>query len=296
MSLSDLGLEDWVEEELTLLIDGDLIVYSGCCIFNADDSDTQKRLITKHIKKKVSDYCEAAGATSYIMFVTPKVNFRDFIVDDYKANRIGVERPVNLAWAKRWAVDNLNTHFEMGMEADDLLAMHQTNDTIIWSEDKDLRQVPGKHLDHNSQKVIEITPYGVLEDRGKKVYFTGAIGFLYQLLVGDGADYIVGCGHRATAVWKTGAKAGQEYIRRKGVGHKQACKALIGLELDAAQAVVEDFYELEFGDEWRERMEEQANLLFMVRYKQGDWIKRWTLDARDEYMNCLTGEICATID
>ena len=47
----------------------------------------------------------AAGCDTYIMFVTTNFNFRDDLVDDYKANRADVEKPVNLAWAKQWSVE-----------------------------------------------------------------------------------------------------------------------------------------------------------------------------------------------
>ena len=152
----------------------------------------------------------AAGCNKYIMFVTTKFNFRDQLVDDYKANRKDVERPVNLAWAKKWSTENLNTLNHKGLEADDLLGIYMDDDTVLWSLDKDLRQIPGQHLDDDTMKVKEVTYEGELEDRGKKVYFTGMVGFYYQCLVGDSTDNIVGCGKRVPATYKSGAKAGQD--------------------------------------------------------------------------------------
>ena len=182
MSLEDLGLIDYEVVDKTLLLDGDIVIYQPCCVFNEDD-DQSRKLIAKNINTKIERLMEAAECNTYIMFVTTKFNFRDHLVDDYKANRQDVERPVNLAWAKRWAVDNLNTHFHKGMEADDLLGTHQTDDTVIWSLDKDLRQIPGSHLDDATQKVVEVTELGSLEDRGKKIYLDYISNYLQEIVL-----------------------------------------------------------------------------------------------------------------
>jgi len=296
MSLAALGLLDWEEEDNTLLIDGDIILYRPCCIFNEDD-DISRRQIQKYVNLKIDELMNAANCNKYIMFVTTKFNFRDDLVDDYKANRVDVERPVNLSWAKKWAVEKLNNHYHKKLEADDLLGIHTSENTVIWSLDKDLRQIPGRHLDDESQKVITVTHEGRLEDQGKKVYFDGTIGFYYQLLIGDSTDYIVGCGSRVEAVYKSGAKAGQAYIARKGVGPKAAVKILAAAGMAAVyskscvlkaslQAVITEYKKLH-GEDWQGHLETQANLLFMIREQHGEIIKRWTFDNREEYF-CLT--------
>ena len=295
MSLEDLGLIDYEVVDKTLLLDGDIVIYQPYCVFNEDD-DQSRKLIAKNINTKIERLMEAAECNTYIMFVTTKFNFRDHLVDDYKANRQDVERPVNLAWAKRWAVDNLNTHFHKGMEADDLLGTHQTDDTVIWSLDKDLRQIPGSHLDDATQKVVEVTDLGSLEDRGKKVYFDGTLGLYFQLLTGDSTDNIVGCGIRELTVYKSGAKKGQEYYKRKGVGPKKALALLADLDLDAALDVVVDEYKKIHGDNWQVELETQANLLFMIREQYGEIVQRWTYDNREEYFDLVKGVILYDYD
>ena len=295
MSLEDLGLIDYEVVDKTLLLDGDIVIYQPCCVFNEDD-DQSRKLIAKNINTKIERLMEAAECNTYIMFVTTKFNFRDHLVDDYKANRQDVERPVNLAWAKRWAVDNLNTHFHKGMEADDLLGTHQTDDTVIWSLDKDLRQIPGSHLDDATQKVVEVTELGSLEDRGKKIYFDGTLGLYFQLLTGDSTDNIVGCGIRELTVYKSGAKKGQEYYKRKGVGPKKALALLADLDLDAALDVVVDEYKKIHGDNWQVELETQANLLFMIREQYGEIVQRWTYDNREEYFDLVKGVILYDYD
>lgn len=310
MSLDDLGLIDYKVADKTLLIDGDLVVYRPCCVFN-EDTDGDRRQIIRKINQAIDSMMEKAGCNRYIMFVTTKFNFRDDLVDDYKANRKEEERPVNLAWAKRWVVKELNTHYWKKLEADDLLGVHMTKleDAVLWSLDKDLRQIPGQHLDDASGEVITVTNEGILREdtivsketgkKKKKVYFDGTIGFYYQLLVGDSTDHIVGCGRRVEAVRKSGPKAGEKYTKRKGIGSGAAVKALTAAALSAgtrpvlevALEKVVSLYKKEFGEEWKTMLETQANLLFMVRYQYDQVIKRWTVDGRDEYFDLLTGKI-----
>lgn len=299
MSLEDLGLIDYQHKSNTLILDGDIIIYRPCCIFNDDDSDQSKRQIAKYINMKIDELMKASDSDRYIMFVTTKFNFRDDLVDDYKANRKDTERPINLAWAKRWAIETLNTHFHKKLEADDLLGIHMSDSTILWSLDKDLRQIPGRHLDDETMQVVEVTHEGRLEDRGKKVYFDGGIGFLYQLLVGDSTDHILGCGKRIGAVYKSGARKGEDYIKRQGVGPKAAIKTLVNsaiykgkrTTLQAALEAVIFEYKKIHGEDWQEHLETQANLLFMIREQHGEIIRRWTYDDREEYFDMVKGVI-----
>lgn len=307
MSLEDLGITDYAPK--TLLIDADIVIYQACCVFT-DDSDQARRMIMKQINSKIETLMTAADCDRYIMFVTTKFNFRDQLVDDYKANRVDAERPVNLAWAKRWAVNSLNNHFHKGLEADDLLGIFMTkmDDVVLWSIDKDLRQIPGQHLDDKTQKVVTVTDTGVLKEsihttpsgkKKSKVYFDGTIGLLYQILIGDSTDHILGCAKRVDAVRKSGEKKGEAYIKRVGVGPKEAIKILTNAALNpgdksvlmsAWEATAKEYAKVH-GKDWQEHLETQANLLFMVRRQYGEVIKRWTYDFRAEYFDLVKGEI-----
>lgn len=304
MSLGDLGLIGY--ESRTLLIDGDIIIYQPCCIFN-DDDDMSRRQIVKHINQKIEKLMQAADCDKYIMFVTTKFNFRDDLVDDYKANRADVDRPVNLVWAKRYCIEKLNNHFHKKLEADDLLGIYMKDDCVLWSLDKDLRQIPGKHLDDATGEVVEVTEEGILRvdvkisEQGKKkekVYFDGTIGLYYQMLIGDSTDHILGCGKREKAIRKSGADKGKEYVKRVGVGPKAAVKILTQAVLSnmddtlgaALSAVVREYKKVH-GSNWQEHLETQANLLFMVRKQYGETIQRWTYDGREEYFDLIEGVI-----
>lgn len=303
MSLEDLGITGL--EEKVLLVDGDIIVYQPCCIFN-DDDDQSKRQIAKHISNKLDKIMEAASCNRYMFFLTTKFNFRDQLVDDYKANRADVERPVNLAWAKRYVVETLNAYFVKGLEADDLLGIYNKEGSIIWSLDKDLRQIPGEHLDDATQKVITVNQEGRLEEISwvtesgtpkSKIYFEGDIGLYFQMLTGDSTDNILGCAKRVTKVRKSGKDKGLEYTARDGIGPKAAMKSILSSIMhkgnrsnsEAALDAVIGEYKKIHGNNWQTELETQANLLFMVRQMRGNIFRRWTYDGRKEYFDLDKG-------
>ena len=305
MSLNELGIIGMSED--TLLIDGDIVIYQPCCIFNEDD-DASRVQIKKHINNKIDRMMENSGCSQYIMFVTTKDNFRDQLVDNYKANRTDVERPINLVWAKRWSLHALNSFFHKGLEADDLLGIYAKEDTVIWSLDKDLRQIPGRHLDDATGEVITISEEGRLElkqwvtesgNARKKIYFEGTVGLYFQMLIGDSTDNIIGCGKKADVVTKSGPNKGKVVNKRVGIGEMKALniittaimnkgsRTLLEASLDAVIAE----YKIVHGTDWKFHLETQANLLFMIREQDGEIIKRWTVDGRNEYFDLEAGKI-----
>ena len=310
MSLADLGLVG--VKSKTLLIDGDIVIYQPCCIFN-NDTDQDRRQIGRHINNKIDKMMEDAGCDKYILFVTTKFNFRDQLVDDYKANRDDVDRPVNLAWAKRWSLKNLNAYFHKGLEADDLIGIHMGKDKVIWSLDKDLKQIEGEHLDYLDDKnkeptITNVTKEGhlhlkerVTESRNarKKNEFSGDNGLYFQMLIGDSTDNILGCAQRKDVVTKSGPNKGKVTNKRVGIGEMKAYKLIINAIINKkdktpSEAVLElvkqEYFKI-WGKNWQYHMETQANLLYMVRLQRGEIIRRWTVDGRKEYFHLVEGKI-----
>ena len=276
------------ETGLTLNIDADTIVYAVSCVYT-EDTDHDREMMSRMMRTRIGRLQTAAEADEVVCFLTTRTNFRDKLVNDYKANRASTERPVNLAWGKQWLTKNYTCIYLDQMEADDLLGIHSVENTIIWSLDKDLRQIPGLHLDEATQRVRTVTEEGTLVKNGKKYYFDGMIGFYFQLLTGDTADYIIGCGKREECVYKSGAKAGETYRKRIGIGPGKAFTILT--EAEDAYGEVLNQYQLLHGDDWITELETQANLLWMVRKMVDNNIKRWTYDSREEWMDVQTGEI-----
>lgn len=288
---------------LHLNIDGDLLVYKACAVMD-EDTDSARKGIAKLLARQVATLQRDAGADDYTLFLTTKLNFRDHFVDDYKANRDKTVRPVNLKWAQTWAWQNLQGKIHKYMEADDLLGSHQTDSTVIHSTDKDLRQIPGKHLDDSTRKVFEIGDMGKLETRGDKEYFEGTMGLYFQMLTGDSTDWIVGCGKRKLIEIKSGPNKGNMKLRRVGIGPKDAMQRILKVLVTAkmskqddevAKRMVLDMilreYKRVYGqEEGLKNLEIQANLLYMIREQHGDVVRRWTYDNRVEYFDITTGE------
>lgn len=280
----------------TLLIDGDIVAYKACCIFNEDKEEDRKRIF-QIVRSGVNRLTREADCIGYRIFLTGNSNFRNLLINDYKANRRDVVKPVNLEWIKKEILGKLDGELEMGLEADDLLSINQSNSTVIWSIDKDLRQVVGSHLDDETRKVVAVTELGKLELITKsKIRFEGGLGFYFQCLTGDGVDNILGCAVRKTAMYKTGKKAGLTYKKRFGVGPLAAYNLLKNCNLEQAKTVIGREYYKIYEDDWQEALETQANLLFMVKERIGSFIKRWTYDDREEWYCTKTGDIYEDIN
>jgi len=293
--------EIFEENTRTLLIDGDLLIYQKCCVHNEDD-DIDRRLITNYLRTKISEACSASNCGRYRVFLTAKENFRHWISDRYKINRVGVEKPVNLAFAKQWSVDHMNAEYELYLEADDLMAIHQTEDTVIYSGDKDLRQVPGAHLNANTFQMEHVSELGAVwteEAAGAKpdkIKFNGYKGFMFQCLTGDSTDSILGCGVRKRLTYKSGPQKGDMYLKRLGIGPKAAMQLLKGCpqtKQSFFHVVKREFQKLYSEGSAMREFEKEANLLYMVRDYDPETklAKRWTYDEREEHLNITTGEI-----
>lgn len=142
-----------------------------------------------------------------------------------------------------------------GLEADDLICMEQwgrraDQDSVICTRDKDLRMCPGLHFGWECGLQPAFGPElvdtrGWLKRRGDDVKGAGLKFFFYQCLVGDTVDNIPGC---------------------PKIGPVKALGLLEGCDTRAEhEAVVRGAYEAFYGNEWQERLEEQAKLLWMVK-------------------------------
>lgn len=125
------------------LIDQDLLCYR--CAASAENDDLGIALY--RIDELLDNILNKTQATSYRAFLTSPTNFRKDIYPEYKANRINQPKPKHLKALQEYSLEKLNAEVAPdGLEADDALAINQTDDTIICSLDKDLLQVPGKHF------------------------------------------------------------------------------------------------------------------------------------------------------
>lgn len=136
------------------------------------------------------------------------------------------------------------------------------------------------------EKITEVSGFGELKciiktdkkgAKKKEIKGTGAKFFLWQLLTGDGTDGIIGCGVREKRVRKSGAKCGQEYMKRIGVGAVEAFDLLNNVESYAVGlGIVQTQYLLRFGDGWAENLLINGRLLYMANMvDEGTKVRMW---------------------
>jgi 5'-3' exonuclease len=119
-------------------------------------------------------------ADTYQCFLSGKGNFRYKVNPEYKANRKDTVDPRFRLDCKAFLFQEWNATESVGCEADDLLGIYQTDDSIIATIDKDLLMIPGWHYNWVKDEKTYTTPLD-------------GIRFLYkQMLIGDKADNIFG--------------------------------------------------------------------------------------------------------
>lgn len=166
------------------LIDLDLVCFRSAASAENDDLGIaiyRSNELLDSILKKVD-------ATEYRAFLSGEASFRKELLPTYKANRTA-PRPRHLKALREYAIKEMAAELAPeGLEADDSLAIHQTNDTIICTLDKDLLQVPGRHFSWAIQGKNWKRPDTFLQQDE----LGGARLFFEQCLKGDVSDNVKG--------------------------------------------------------------------------------------------------------
>ena len=158
------------------LIDGDIVAYR-CAATAQNDPEW---VATSRCNALVEQILEEVKATEYRLYLSGPVNFRKKIYPAYKANRVQPP-PTHLAASKKFLEEKWGAVWTDGYEADDALGINQTDDSIICSIDKDLKQIPGLHYNFVKKEFGEVSVEG------------GLLTFYTQVLVGDASDNVKGC-------------------------------------------------------------------------------------------------------
>jgi len=227
---------------MKLLIDGDPIVYR--IGFACQSTDKETGLVTADpdsftlhsCKLFVNEIIKDTQCESYKIFLTGKNNFRHKIRSDYKENRSGSKKPYHYENIRGYLIEYYDAQVVDGMEADDAMALLQTDDTAIATIDKDLLMVPGLHYNYIKKEWKEVT-----EESGTKFFYA-------QMLTGDKVDNIIGI---------------------NGIGPKKAEKLLSDNDRETWDNLVIDLYIEEFGEDGFQRAVEKAvensHLLWMLQ-------------------------------
>ena len=153
------------------LIDGDVLRYRiGFACEEIIDGEVVPDTIENclhSVKEQIHSILREAGADSYRVFLSGKGNFRESLVDYYKANRKDSRKPYHFDNITQYLINYWDAEVIEGQEADDALGIaqvqnkyivdqqklggHGYTETIICTIDKDLDNVPGWHYNFLSE-------------------------------------------------------------------------------------------------------------------------------------------------
>jgi 5'-3' exonuclease len=156
------------------LMDGDMYAFRSAVSADNDPEEIALLRLDGFIRDSLQHVEE------YKIALTGENNFRKVINPEYKANRKNKARPRHLDACRKYLVEEFKAIICDGYEADDFLGFNSTNDTIIFTNDKDLMQIPGEHYNPVSKEYIQISE------------IDGLRFFYKQALIGDVADNIKG--------------------------------------------------------------------------------------------------------
>ena len=178
---------------MKLLIDADIVAFkaASACEQPVNWGDG---LWTLHsFEHEAIDHCmnyfdkvkAALGDGELVLFLTGPNNWRKDILPTYKPNRKDKRKPLLLMFLRNWMKAQFNAVSMVGLEADDLLGITATSspeETIIISEDKDLKTIPA----HLFNPAKDTKPRLISE-------FEADYHHMFQTLTGDAVDGFAGC-------------------------------------------------------------------------------------------------------
>ena len=236
-------------------------------------------IVLEMMERRIPYIVQEAGADDFVMYLTGKHNFRNFIAKTvpYK-QRVG-NRPTNYKNTRAMFEIMYKCVQEDGLEADDLIALN-LGDGIAGSRDKDIRQIPGTHYSWELGNQRAIGPhtcdsFGSLTLEGKKLLGYGD-KFLYaQILTGDTVDSIPGC---------------PNYGPKKAMAILDNCTTVEEC-LNAIIPMYQKCYQLE----WKTVLREQARLVYLARRFENGKVLLWDFPGEDEtWMDVLSGQTYST--
>ena len=175
---------------MKLVIDADTLLYQALTFATEEVTFDQVEytLHCNHVKARESfDYHlekirKMCAHDSYVLCFTSDNNFRKAVLPTYKATRAGTRKPLGYKAFRAKIMDEFKSIMKDGLEADDVVGILGTKleNAIMWSDDKDLKQIPGRHLNSEGFE-FHVTPE------------EGHAFFLLQTLTGDNVDNYSGC-------------------------------------------------------------------------------------------------------
>ena len=176
---------------MKLLIDADILLYrAASSVENEVEFEdgiwvlwTDENEAIEAFTNSVATLLERADTYGYLLCFSDSANFRKDILSTYKGNRTS-RKPMGFKAIRDRILEEYAQKIVMKptLEADDclgILATKYPDEYAIWSADKDLKQIPGKHLSDDG--FITVSPE------------EADLFFYRQVLTGDTVDNYKGC-------------------------------------------------------------------------------------------------------
>lgn len=261
-----------ISDDRYLLVDGDGLAY-----YCAGSTGTSLAEARENLRLKISKAAQVVGVghDKVIVLLTAEGSdkggrYAIARVKPYQAQRSGSRRPENWRGLRDYMDDSNRFPFAVydtrTAEADDLFAYYSDHfgwdKVVIYTQDKDMRMVPGTHLDWVEHSMHVVKP-GENSVAGGKQY--GMRWFWLQMLHGDTADNIPGL---PLCTMKYGGGPVDKECKLNKVGEAGAAKLLAAYPDEHPMYATTLAYHSYYGERWLVEMLEQACLLWMRRKPQ----------------------------
>jgi hypothetical protein len=258
-----------------LLADGD-----GLCYYCAGNDETAPGLARSNLIQKLLAAKRACGAEAIKVVTTSRGCHKGYRyavarVKPYQGQRGDSRRPKNWEFLRTLLESGdlghgIEVEFTDVAEADDLFSRYALNhpDCVIYTQDKDMRMVPGWHLDWLTHLMFKLEPGTWAVHHAEKLW--GRAWFWSQMLHGDAADNIPGLPfYTDGSINKSGVNKGQVKEIRCGEKSTAVVELLPQVSSDmGATLLLQKLYGSCYGDRWLVEMLEQGILLWMRNDQQ----------------------------
>ena len=253
-----------------LLVDGDALAYTAAGSDDCSPGQARANLVTK-----VQQALRASGSESAKLLLTARNSHKGHRYaiargKPYQGQRSSGRRPKNWQYL-RDLLEQGGVPFFIestgSLEADDLFAHYSASlgaeNVVIFTADKDMRQIPGWHLRWDDNDLHYLAPGVFRKEHGGKTF--GPAYFWQQLLHGDTADNIPGLPWFFDGFYSSGQNKGK--IKTARCGEKS--NAVKGLAFqntnERSFQYCMNLYEDCYGERAAVELLEQACLLWMRR-------------------------------
>lgn len=251
-----------------LLADGD-----GLCYYCAGDDETSPGEARSRLLEKLAAAKRASGSDRVLVLLTGRGSHKGYRyavarAKPYQGQRENARRPKNWQYLREFLEQYEGELFEVEetqiAEADDLFARYASvhPDCVIYTQDKDMRMVPGWHLNWLTHIMFKLGKEFRVE-ADDKVW--GRSWFWSQMLHGDTADNIPGLPwYTDGRITKSGPNKGKETQHKCGEANKVVVQDLPKMSSDmGALLLLQPLYRSCYGDRWLVELLEQGILLWM---------------------------------